>query len=115
MWQNTCSADLNGAAMHKILVFNVPTQGHINPTLPVVAELVRRGAKVIYYLTESQRQRIEATGATFRAYETIPDDYFDSRGLNGSNPPLSAHTLMESTQAILPSLLDIVQHEKPDV
>jgi MGT family glycosyltransferase len=115
MWQNTSSADLDGAAMSKILVFNVPTQGHINPTLPVVAELVRRGTEVIYYLTESQRLRIEATSATFRAYDTIPDDYFDSRGLNGSNPPLAARTLIETTHAILPSLLNIVQREKPDV
>lgn len=44
--------------MSKILVFNVPTRGHINPTLPVVAELVRRGNEVVYYLTEGQRRWI---------------------------------------------------------
>ena len=42
-----------------------------------VAELVRRGTEVIYYLTEGQRARIEATGATFKPYDTIHDDYFD--------------------------------------
>jgi UDP:flavonoid glycosyltransferase YjiC (YdhE family) len=30
----------------KILVFNVPAHGHVNPTLPVVRELVSRGEQV---------------------------------------------------------------------
>src|SRR5258706_1399549 len=101
--------------MSKILFFNVPTQGHINPSLPVVAELVRRGTEVIYYLTEGQRQRIEATGATFRPYATINDDYFDIHKLDGSNPPLTARTMVETTREVLPNLLDIVRREKPDV
>jgi MGT family glycosyltransferase len=101
--------------MSKILFFNVPTQGHINPSLPVVTELVRRGTEVIYYLTEGQRQRIEATGAAFRPYDMIHDDYFDIHKLNGSNPPLTARTMVETTQEILPNLLDIVRREKPDV
>src|SRR5690242_6173293 len=101
--------------MSKILFFNVPTQGHINPSLPVVRELVRRGVEVIYYLTEGQRQRIEATGATFRAYDSLHDDYFEVHQLNGSNPPRSAQVLVETTQAMLPGVLDIVKREKPDV
>jgi MGT family glycosyltransferase len=99
----------------KVIVFNVPSQGHINPTFPVVAELVRRGAEVIYYLTESYRERIEATGATFRAYDQVRDDYFDVRNLDGSNPPGAAKALMETSQAMLLELLDIVRKEQPSV
>src|SRR5262245_61437773 len=99
----------------RVIFFNVPTQGHINPTLPVVAELARRGVEVIYYLTESYRERIEATGATFRAYDQVRDDYFDVRKLDGSNPPRSAELLMETSQQILLELLDIVRKEQPSV
>ena len=42
--------------MAKVIVFNVPASGHVNPSLPVVAELVRRGENVIYYLTEAYRR-----------------------------------------------------------
>jgi UDP:flavonoid glycosyltransferase YjiC (YdhE family) len=35
--------------MTTILFFNQPEQGHINPTLPLVAEPGRRGEQVIYY------------------------------------------------------------------
>jgi hypothetical protein len=39
--------------MATILFFNQSEQGHINPTLPLVAELVRRGEQVIYYSLEA--------------------------------------------------------------
>src|SRR5687768_6655507 len=99
----------------KVIVFNVPTQGHVNPTLPVVAQLVRRGVEVIYYLSESYRARIEATGATFRAYDQVRDDYFDVRKLDGSNPPLTAKNLIKTSQEILPDLFAMVRKEQPSV
>ncbi|MBZ0293693.1 MAG: glycosyl transferase family 1, partial [Anaerolineae bacterium] len=100
--------------MAKALFFNVPTTGHVNPSLPVVAELVQRGEQVIYYLTEQYRARIEATGATFRAYAEIGDDYFEQRGLDGSNPLLTARILAGTAQAVLPDLLEIIKQEQPD-
>ncbi len=54
--------------MAKITVLNIPAHGHINPTLAVCQELVRRGEAVTYFATESFRPAIEATGATFRAF-----------------------------------------------
>lgn len=55
--------------MAKYLFVNVPAYGHVNPTLPVVQELVRRGESVTYYLTEDFRSAVEATGATLLAYQ----------------------------------------------
>jgi UDP:flavonoid glycosyltransferase YjiC (YdhE family) len=40
----------------------------VNPTLAVAKEFVRPGERVIYYLPESFRAAIEATGASFRSY-----------------------------------------------
>src|SRR5919202_3171303 len=56
-------------AVSRILVFNVPAHGHVNPTLPVVRELVSRGEQVIYYLTDEFEPQIRHTGAEFRRIE----------------------------------------------
>ena len=54
--------------MSKVLFFSIPLQGHTNPTLPLVKELVRRGEEVTYYSLEPLRSAIEQIGATFRSY-----------------------------------------------
>jgi MGT family glycosyltransferase len=54
--------------MAKVSILNLPAHGHINPTLAVGQELVRRGEDVTFFATEPFRSVIEATGARFRAY-----------------------------------------------
>ncbi len=54
--------------MATVAFFNLPAHGHINPTLPLVSELVRRGEHVVYYSLPAFRAAIEATGAVFRDY-----------------------------------------------
>ncbi len=51
--------------MSKIVFFCIPAQGHTNPTLGVVRELVGRGHQVLYYSYNSMREKIEEVGATF--------------------------------------------------
>lgn len=51
--------------MKKIMFFCIPAYGHHNPTLPVVAELVRCGNAVRYYSFEEFREKVTATGAEF--------------------------------------------------
>lgn len=54
--------------MSRILCFSIPAHGHLNPVLPVLRELVRRGEQVLCYNTEAFRPQIERAGAVFRAY-----------------------------------------------
>lgn len=58
--------------MSKWVFAGSPLFGHTNPTLPVVAELVRRGEHIIYYNSGSFQEAIVATGAEFRAYKSFP-------------------------------------------
>lgn len=54
--------------MNRIVFVGTPAHGHVNPTLPVVQEMVQRGEQVIYYNSEEFRAKVEGTGAAFRAY-----------------------------------------------
>src|SRR5689334_16185288 len=54
--------------MAKYVFLNMPAHGHVNPTLPIVQELVRRGQQVSYYVTEEFRGAVQATGAVFHSY-----------------------------------------------
>jgi UDP:flavonoid glycosyltransferase YjiC (YdhE family) len=55
----------------KILVFSVLAHGHVNPTLPVVRELVSRGEQAAYYLTGEFEPQIRHIGAEFAASRTF--------------------------------------------
>jgi MGT family glycosyltransferase len=98
--------------MATFLFYNVPSTGHVDPTLPVAAELVERGHKVVYFLTGAYRDRVEATGATFRAYEGIGPDYFDDV-TRRFNPVQLATQLAESAIHLQPSLQAAVRETAP--
>ncbi len=100
--------------MPKALFFNVPGHGHVNPSLPLVAELARRDHHITYFITEGYRARVEAAGAVFQPYATLHDDYFDARGLSGSVPLRAACQLITTAQDILPELLEFARAEQPD-
>ena len=100
--------------MPKALFFNVPAHGHVNPSLPLVAELVRRGHQVTYFLTEGFRADVEAAGAVLQPYATVRDDYFAGPGLDGSRPQKAACRLITTAGEILPQLLQAAASAKPD-
>ena len=96
--------------MAKVLFFNLPAYGHMNPTLPLVAELVHRGEHVIYYSSEAFRPAIEQAGATFRGV----DAFFNERTSVDENLVRFSYTLIRATQEILPAILSDVTADKPD-
>jgi MGT family glycosyltransferase len=55
--------------MHLAYV-SVGAIGHVLPTLPSVAELVQKGARVTYFAPEFLRKMIEQTGASFAPVES---------------------------------------------
>jgi len=59
--------------MSNVLFLGMPSHGHVNPTIGLVAELVRRGEHVTYFASEMFRSRIEGAGATYRAYSSDLD------------------------------------------
>lgn len=87
----------------KIVALNVPTTGHVDPSLPLVAELVSRGHQVTYYLTPEYRPQVEATGATFMETPGVAEDYFDEVSRR-FNPLRLATQLLTTSYDLLPQL-----------
>ena len=91
--------------------FNIPYHGHINPTLPLVRELVKRGDEVTYFVGPAFADRIRATGATYRGYANL-GAFGQSR--NDNHMIHQAALVAKSTNAVLGEVLDAVGAERPD-
>ena len=72
--------------MAKVLFVNGVVHGHINPTLPLVKELVSRGEKVAYFSTMEFREKIERTGAEFVDYGDGMARFLHSFRPKGNHP-----------------------------
>jgi MGT family glycosyltransferase len=53
-----------------VAFFSFPAYAHVAPTLPVAAELVRRGHRVTYAVADRFADRVAATGADVLRYES---------------------------------------------
>lgn len=103
--------------MSKIVFFCIPAQGHTNPTLGVVRELVARGHEVWYYSYNLLREKIEATGARFISC----DDYDMERRLSprdavriGRDPAFSTRILVDTTLALDDAVCRDMEALQPD-
>ena len=88
----------------------VPAEGHINPAAPILAELARRGERVVAWATEPFRQQIERTGAEFRAYPPALDSW---RWPNEGGLLAGLAARLECAEQILPDLVEAIARETP--
>lgn len=102
--------------MSKIVFLGPPAHGHVNPTLPVIQELIQRGEQVIYYNNEDFRAKIEPTGAIFRAYPPteLTSAVFSELLLDGNLASVSAMVLRVA-EKLTPFMLDELSREQPDL
>jgi MGT family glycosyltransferase len=90
----------------QLVVFLSPAHGHVNPTLPIVRELVRRGVTVHYFCTEPFRSKVEASGARFESYGEV-GFYRERSAKEGPVRHIEAATgLLRTTLALLPALTE---------
>jgi MGT family glycosyltransferase len=75
-----------GVYMARALFINGNVHGHINPTLPLVKELISRGEEVIYFSTDEYKNRIEEMGATFISYGQEFDLFLKEYRPTGNHP-----------------------------
>jgi MGT family glycosyltransferase len=100
----------------KIIFLGAPAHGHVNPTLPVVKELIRRGEQVLYYNNAEFRPQIERTGARFEPYPAteLTAENISALLVNGNLANVTA-LLLQVTQTLLPFTLAELESEQPDL
>jgi MGT family glycosyltransferase len=109
----------------KITIYTLPQHGHVNPTLAVTRELVRRGHTVTYYLTDEFRQKIESVGGVLRPLGTTLDLSAEARRPDNVDPvgggllPVGAFRVflafMAQTMARLDDLQRVLTADDPDL
>ncbi|MGW2091587.1 macrolide family glycosyltransferase [Promicromonospora sukumoe] len=96
--------------MSTVAFLNIGMHGYVNPTLPVVAELVRRGHTVTYHTTPAFAAQIEAAGAWVHLYPggdlPLPDPPVPLAMLAG---------LARAAVGLLPSVLEDLRAARPDL
>ncbi|WP_251550474.1 macrolide family glycosyltransferase [Neobacillus muris] len=99
--------------MARVLFINAGSEGHINPTIDVVQELISRGEEVVYFSIEDFRERIEKTGAAVR---TIDGQKFIQAFLSGGRKyvPERINGLLHTADAVIPSVLEQIKGEDFD-
>ena len=110
IWQKFCYIILI-IIMSRAWFFNIPTHGHINPTLPLVHELVRQGDEITYFAGPRFKEKLLATGASYGDYG---DTYAFEQSRTVAHAILQGSQLAEAATALLPDVLEAVEKERPD-
>ncbi|GAA0583294.1 oleandomycin glycosyltransferase [Kribbella sandramycini] len=96
--------------MSTIAFLNIAMHGRVNPTLPIVAELVRRGHTVTYHTSARFAPDVEAAGAKVFLYaggeQPLPDP---------PTPVTLIDGLARTAVVVLPELLGDLRAARPDL
>ncbi len=99
--------------MARVLFINGGSEGHINPTIGVVQELISRGEEVVYFSIEAFRERMERTGASVRTFD---DQKFIKAFISGGRDYLleRINGLLLTADIVIPSVLEQIKGEHFD-
>ncbi|MFJ7915662.1 MULTISPECIES: macrolide family glycosyltransferase [unclassified Lysinibacillus] len=99
--------------MARVLFINGGSEGHINPTIGVVQELISRGEEVVFFTIEAFRERIEKTGATVRTFD---GQKFIKAFISGGRNHLleRVNGLLLTADVVIPSVLEQIKGEHFD-
>ena len=102
--------------MPKAIFFNIPSSGHVNPTIPVMELLSQTDIDLLYVNMADLRSKVETTGVRFASY---PDNLTHFHSFF-ANPPIdnfssNALQLVRFAHELLPFALNLIKQEQPDV
>ncbi|WP_139279068.1 macrolide family glycosyltransferase [Seinonella peptonophila] len=107
--------------MGNVLFINYMGEGHINPTIGLVQELIARGESITYYTSQIYKEKIEKTGATVRVisekaqkilFEFVTKLMSQGRNLDQFNK--NRFKLFEIMEWITDEILDEIRLESYD-
>jgi UDP:flavonoid glycosyltransferase YjiC (YdhE family) len=97
--------------MPKALFLSLPLHGHVNPSLPLVRELVGRGDEVVYFANDRFAARVAEAGARYQAYR---DPYLSGLSTLPVRTEEIVWLLNETARRVLEGELDVFRAERPD-
>ncbi|NIK76988.1 MGT family glycosyltransferase [Paenibacillus castaneae] len=98
--------------MARVLLINGGSEGHINPTIGVVQELIHRGEEVVYFIAEQFRDLIEPTGAEVITFDA--GKFLEAFLAGGRNPWARVGGLLRTADIVIPSVLEQIKGERFD-
>jgi len=112
-----------------VVFMNVAATGHMNPTLPLVAQLRARGCKVSYFVEDTMRGVVEAAGAEWHPFRYANSELtgtlkcLDERGIekyvpDGTPKEEYLHltsSMVYNAEVLLPTLLEDLEAIRPAV
>jgi MGT family glycosyltransferase len=104
--------------MSRFAFFNLPARGHLNPTLPIVKELVAGGAEVHYFVGEEYSDFVETAGGIFHPLPSL-NRLGDQKNKESSPPGDKQIALMPFSMAyqaplVIPQLVETLRALNPD-
>src|SRR5262249_23604826 len=106
-----------GARSHsvsRIVFVEMPAFGHVNPSLPLVRELVRRGERVVYYVDAEFDHAVAASGAAFRAYPPgVVTSAHIAQATQTGDLVRVPRLILRATDSLVPFLLDRLPGVQP--
>jgi macrolide glycosyltransferase len=91
-----------------------PAHGHVNPSLPVLAELVERGHRVSYVVPGSFAELVASTGATPVVHDTLLPD--EAAGEQWPADPIAGMRLfLDEAIASTPLISAALDGDRPDL
>ncbi len=92
--------------MSNVLFLSVPSHGHVNPTIGLVSELIKRGEKVTYFSSLEFKEKIEKTGATFKCYAEDLDMFKAPQSKPTAEQLSPIARILQSGSAIIGDILE---------
>lgn len=105
---------MTSSARH-IAVFCIPASGHVNPTLPIVSELVARGHRVSYATSAEFAPRVAAAGAAPVVCASVLPSVMSGERYPLDDPVAMADGFLREAVVSLPDQTAAFEADRPDV
>jgi len=100
--------------MH-IAVVTVGAYGHVNTTLPFVAELKRRGVRITYFTTENFRAAVTFTGADFVPFDSLLTKQGEAdKDINKDMMAELPLRFLSEADNVISQVLPVLEKDRPD-
>ncbi|WP_448316229.1 macrolide-inactivating glycosyltransferase [Streptomyces sp. CO7] len=98
-----------------IAMFSIAAHGHVNPSLEVIRELVRRGHRVTYAVPPLFAEKVAVTGAEVRPWNSTLPSPEDPPEAWGSTLLDNVEPFLDDAMQALPQLEAAYEGDRPDL